>query len=119
MRLKAGLTQIDLSELLSVSQGAVGNWETGKREPDYATLRRIADYFHVTTDYLLGRDASVPAQETKTAPAAATEEPAPPDIEAAKVALFGGDGEVTDEMWEEALFAAQLIKERYRRKKDE
>jgi transcriptional regulator with XRE-family HTH domain len=35
-----------------------------------------------------------------------------------KLALFGGDSEVTDEMWEEALFAAQLIKERYKRKKD-
>ena len=40
-----------------------------------------------------------------------------PDVALANIALFGGDGEVTDEMWEEAVFAAQLIKERYKRKK--
>lgn len=57
LRLKAGLTQIEFAEIMRVSKGAVGNWETGKREPDYATLQRLADYFHVTTDYLLGRDA--------------------------------------------------------------
>lgn len=40
------------------------------------------------------------------------------NIRAAKVALFGGDTEVTDEMWQEAVFAAELIKERHKRKKD-
>jgi transcriptional regulator with XRE-family HTH domain len=30
-------------------------YEQGKREPDYATLEKIANYFDVTTDYLLGR----------------------------------------------------------------
>jgi len=35
-----------------------------------------------------------------------------------KLALFGGDGEVTDEMWDEALFAVQLIKERHKREKE-
>ena len=40
-----------------------------------------------------------------------------PDVEDLKIALFGGDGEVTDEMWEEALFAAEMIKARYKRKK--
>ena len=40
-----------------------------------------------------------------------------PDVEDLKLALFGGDGEVTDEMWEEALFAAEMIKARYKRKK--
>ena len=40
-----------------------------------------------------------------------------PDVEDLKLALFGGDGEVTEEMWEEALFAAEMIKARYKRKK--
>ncbi len=30
-------------------------WETGKREPDFDTISRIADYFQTTVDYLLGR----------------------------------------------------------------
>lgn len=35
-------------------------WESGQREPDYETLIKIAAYFGVTTDYLLGRDAFAP-----------------------------------------------------------
>ncbi len=62
LRLKAGLTQIELAEYVNVSQGAIGNWEADNRDPDYATLTRLADYFHVTTDYLLGRDAAVSAE---------------------------------------------------------
>ncbi|RKJ41960.1 hypothetical protein D7X94_00315 [Acutalibacter sp. 1XD8-33] len=53
--------------------------------------------------------------ESKKAPAQEGERK--PDIEELKLALFGGDGEVTDEMWEEALFAAEMIKARYKRKK--
>lgn len=53
--------------------------------------------------------------ENKKAPAQEGERK--PDIEDIKLALFGGDGEVTDEMWEEALFAAEMIKARYKRKK--
>ena len=58
LRKKHNLTQTEFSKLLNVSQAAVGNWELGKREPDLETLSRIADYFHVSVDYLLGRDSS-------------------------------------------------------------
>ena len=44
-----------MASVLNVSQSAVGNWEAGAREPDYTILSRIADYFNVTVDYLLGR----------------------------------------------------------------
>lgn len=37
-----GLSQQALSDLLNVSQGAVGLWESGKRKPDLETLIRIA-----------------------------------------------------------------------------
>ena len=38
---------------MSLSPSALGNYIQGTREPDYGTLIRIADYFHVTTDFLL------------------------------------------------------------------
>ena len=79
-----------------------------KKSLDTTTLMKIADYFEVPVDYLLN------GTETEKAPISEDER----NINQAKIALFGGDGEVTDEMWEEAIFAAQLIKERYRRKKD-
>ncbi len=116
LRKEKGLSQAELAKALFVNQTAVSQWERGATMPSPNMLNTLADYFHVTTDYLLGRDASDDGGQKEKAPAG---EPAEADVEAAKVALFGGDGEVTDEMWEEALFAAQLIKERYRRKKDE
>lgn len=41
-RIERGMTQKKLSELLNVSQNAVHNWETGKREPNMAILHQIA-----------------------------------------------------------------------------
>lgn len=54
LRQGAGLTQSEFATMLCVSQGAVGNWENGARQPDYDILLRIAGIFHVSTDYLLG-----------------------------------------------------------------
>lgn len=60
-RLKAlrkgrGITQAQFSENFNISRGTIGMWETGRREPDFETAIRIADYFHVSVDYLIGRD---------------------------------------------------------------
>ena len=43
-----------LAQEFRVSNGAVGMWETGKREPDFATIHRLAEFFHVSADYLKG-----------------------------------------------------------------
>lgn len=51
-----GISQQALAEALGVSQGAVGLWESGKREPNYKTLIRIADYFGVSVGFLLGTE---------------------------------------------------------------
>lgn len=47
------ITQKQLAETLDLSPSALGNYIQGTREPDYRTLIRIADYFRVTTDFLL------------------------------------------------------------------
>lgn len=47
------ITQKELAELLGISPSTLGNYIQNTREPDYLTLIRIADYFHVTTDFLL------------------------------------------------------------------
>ncbi len=51
------LTQKQLAEALDLSPSALGNYIQGTREPDYGILIRIADYFHVTTDFLLNHPA--------------------------------------------------------------
>ena len=49
------LTQKELSEVIYVSPGTISNYENGVHYPDIDKLVMLADYFHVTTDYLLGR----------------------------------------------------------------
>lgn len=55
LRKRADLTQKEFAQMLNVAVGTVGMWEIGKREPDFKTVNRIADFFHVSTDYLFGR----------------------------------------------------------------
>ena len=49
------MTQKELADTLHVSQQTVGSWETERAIPGADTLAQLADYFGVTTDYLLGR----------------------------------------------------------------
>lgn len=55
LRNQKKLTQRQLSSKLQISQSTIALYETGNREPDIDTLQKIADFFDVTTDYLLGR----------------------------------------------------------------
>lgn len=54
LRKERKLTQKEFGKIMGVAQNTICNWETGKREPDFETAVRIADYFHVSTDYLFG-----------------------------------------------------------------
>ena len=54
LRLKSGMKQEDLARKILVSQSSLSGYENGKFEPDSKTLRKIADIFHVSVDYLLG-----------------------------------------------------------------
>ena len=58
LRKQRGITQVRFAEAFGISKGTIGMWETGKREPSTDTLKKIADYFDVTVDYLLGRDSA-------------------------------------------------------------
>lgn len=46
--------------MLKLSESTIGMYERNERQPDYDTLNRIANYFKVTTDFLLGRTTSYP-----------------------------------------------------------
>ena len=54
LRAKHGMSQADLAKKLSVTQQAVGRWERKQTSPDFAMLKKMADIFNVSTDYLLG-----------------------------------------------------------------
>ena len=55
LRKAQGLTQAQFARQFSVATGTIAMWETGKREPDFSTMQRLADFFAVSVDYLLGR----------------------------------------------------------------
>ena len=48
------ISQKKLAEDLFITPSTLGNYIQNTREPDYDTLIKLADYFHVTTDFLLG-----------------------------------------------------------------
>ena len=56
LRFRRGITQAEFARDLGVSQQAVGGWEVNRSEPSFDTLKRIAAYFNVSIDYLLGED---------------------------------------------------------------
>lgn len=47
------LSQSEFADEINISASAVGNYARGLRQPDYDTLKKIAVYFDVTTDFLL------------------------------------------------------------------
>ncbi|WP_293008235.1 MULTISPECIES: helix-turn-helix domain-containing protein, partial [unclassified Oscillibacter] len=55
LRLASGITQARLAERLGVSKQSVSNWENNNIQPSVELLERLADFFAVSTDALLGR----------------------------------------------------------------
>ena len=96
LRSQSKVSQGELATHLEVTIATVSRYETGDREPDQNTLIKIADFFNVSVDYLLG----------KTDNPTTSKEISDNDI---KFALFGGD--VTDEKFEVVKRFAQFIRD--------
>ncbi len=58
LREKKNITQQRLAIDLNINQNTVSRYESGKRQADYQTLIKIADYFDVSLDYLLERTSN-------------------------------------------------------------
>lgn len=92
---KRGINVTTLCSDCNISRASLSDFKSGRKKTLSAkTLMAIADYFDVSIDFLYGKTNT----KNKT--------------EELKVALFGGDSEVTDEMWEEVKRYAEYIKER-------
>jgi len=68
LRNKKGISQAKLAEYLQIAQNTLSYWEQGKYEPDQSTLKKIADFFDVSVDYLLERtdDPQLSVQHVNT-----------------------------------------------------
>lgn len=63
LRRERHMTQEALAKMLNISDGAISLYEKGERQPTFETLKKIADIFGVTIDYLLETDV-IPAGMT-------------------------------------------------------
>lgn len=99
-----GRSPNNVARELGIPSGSVTAWKQGAT-PRSATVLRLADYFNVSVDYLSGK-SDVAAQRPVTK-------------EEIKFALFGGDGEISDAMFEEVCQFAQFVKHREGLKKKE
>ena len=58
------LRQIDVARETGIDQKTLSNYETGKTNPDSYSIIKLAEFFNVTTDYLLGySDSSIKNNE--------------------------------------------------------
>lgn len=55
LRKEAGFSQAKFGKMLNKTRNNISQYELGKRHPDLETLKKIADLFQTTADYLLGR----------------------------------------------------------------
>ena len=54
LREEKKMSQEQLAKSLGFKANTISNWERGTREPDVQTIKKLADIFGVSTDYLLG-----------------------------------------------------------------
>jgi len=59
LRLANGITQARLAERLGVSKQSISNWENNNIQPSVELLEKLADFFAVSTDTLLGRQPDI------------------------------------------------------------
>lgn len=66
LREEKEMTQAELGKALEISPSAIGMYEQGRRTPDIPTLKKIASYFNVSLDYLLGNAPAKAVQQKPT-----------------------------------------------------
>lgn len=103
LRNRENITQYQFAGIFKISTGTIAMWETNKRQPDFDMLQKIADYFDVSVDYLLGR----------------TDEPkggliVPPILQSpdVRVAFHGGIEGLTQRDIDELARMAELLKKK-------
>lgn len=62
LREERGLSQVELAKILNIANSTLSLYESGSREPNFEILKKIANYFNVSTDYILGRNEVMSSQ---------------------------------------------------------
>ena len=102
-RKSLGLTQRQLAEKIGVSNTSISNWEKGLSRPDADLIQKLCDVLQLQPNDFYGTG------ETKNTSAGSRRTVSDEDI---KLALFGGDGVITDAMYDEVKRFAAFLKQR-------
>ena len=100
------ITAAELARITGLSKPQISMWVNGKVEARQKALGKLGRALNVSESWLMGND--VPMVRV-------THEPTLEDK--MRVALFGGDVEVTDEMWEEVRRFAEYVKDKHEKEK--
>lgn len=74
LRTAKRVSQGEFAKVLGIARATLASWEIGRREPDYAMLQKLADYFGVSADYLLGLPDSVSSGRLDPVPSPSEDE---------------------------------------------
>lgn len=103
---KHNVKAYQVAKATGITNSTFTDWKNGRSSPKIDKLQKIADYFGVSVDYLMGNEPTEPEQTEVT----------DNDI---KFAFWGGGAdEVTDEMLEDVRNYAQFLMERERKKNE-
>ena len=69
LRKEKGVSQAGVADYIGLTVAGYQNYENGRREAGYETIAKLADFYGVTTDYLLGREPDTSADAVITAAA--------------------------------------------------
>lgn len=84
LRDEKNISQKELASFLGVSPSTIGMYEQDRRTPDSEMILKLADFFDVTTDYLLGRNKDLKEKLTE-------KEKVSPEVETIAAHLEGKD----------------------------
>jgi transcriptional regulator with XRE-family HTH domain len=101
LRSERSLYQKDIANYLGIDRTTYVKYENGTSEPNNDMLLKLAEFFNVSTDYLLEKTNKKDTDKNII--------PSDDDI---KFALFNGDKEITDDMYEEVKRFAQFVKDK-------
>lgn len=104
LRENANLTQSELAERVGLKRYSISDWENERTEPDIESIKRLAHFFNVSTDYLLGRSDT---------PNEAKEE----DLDDYKFALYGEVRDLTPAEKDEILRLVKFYASELKNKK--
>lgn len=103
LRKKNHVTQAKLANYLNLDASSVAKYESGKVTPSPDILLKIAQYFDVSVDYLLGKDSDSSRSNEDA------------ELEKFQFALFGTHEEITDEIMEDVKAYARFKLEQWKK----